>query len=78
MWWFARAKLAPARELESPALKSDAFQTHACWWLSLVTLVGIGLNSAFGWWWADTVAALGVVALVVREAAEAWRGKACC
>lgn len=78
MWWLARAKAQVARELSSRALQADAFQTLACWWLSIVTLVGLGLNAALGWWWADPVAALGVSALVLREGREAWRGEACC
>jgi len=78
MWWVARAKAAAAQGLGSRALKADSFQTMACWWLSIVTLVGIGLNAAFGWWWADPLAALGVAALIIREGAEAWRGEACC
>lgn len=78
MWWLARAKATAARELGSRALKADSFQTMACWWLSLVTLAGIGLNAAVGWWWADPLAALGVAALVVREGVEAWRGDTCC
>ncbi len=78
MWWLARAKATAARGLGSRALEADSFQTLACWWLSVVTLVGIGLNSALGWWWADPLAALGVAALITREGTEAWRGEACC
>ena len=78
MWWLAQAKAQAARELNSRALQADSFQTLACWWLSIVTLVGLGLNAAFGWWWADPVAALGVAAFVVREGREAWRGEVCC
>ena len=37
-------------------------------------LVGLLLNSLFGWWWADSVAALVVAFLAVREGLEAWRG----
>ena len=59
-------------------MKADAFQTTACWWLSLITLAGIGLNAALGWWWADPVAALGMTPLLVREGLEAWRGEDCC
>ena len=77
MWWLARAKAATARELGSRALEADSFQTMACWWLSVVTLGGIGLNAALGWWWADPLAALGVAALVIREGVEAWRGTSC-
>lgn len=77
MWWLAQAKAQAARELNSRALQADSFQTLACWWLSIVTLVGLSLNAAFGWWWADPVAALGVAAFVAREGREAWRGEVC-
>lgn len=78
MVWLARAKREAARELGSRALEADAFQTTACWWLSLVVLVGIGLNALFGWWWADPLAALGMTWFLVREGREAWRGDDCC
>jgi divalent metal cation (Fe/Co/Zn/Cd) transporter len=78
MVWLARAKRRAAIALGSRALEADAFQTTACWWLSLITLAGIGLNAAFGWWWTDPVAALGMTPLLVREGAEAWRGEDCC
>lgn len=78
MWWLARAKREAARTIESRALESDAFQTTACWWLSLIALVGIGLNTVLGWWWADPVAALGMTVFLVREGREAWRGEECC
>ncbi|HYU16385.1 MAG TPA: cation transporter [Candidatus Acidoferrum sp.] len=78
MMWLAGAKRRAARALGSRALEADAFQTTACWWLSVVTLAGIGLNAALGWWWADPVAALGMVPLLCREGREAWRGDDCC
>ena len=77
MQWLARAKRSAARRLGSRALEADAFQTTACFWLSVVTLVGVGLNAAFRWWWADPVAALGMTVFIVREGMEAWRGEAC-
>jgi divalent metal cation (Fe/Co/Zn/Cd) transporter len=77
MWWLARAKRRTARGLASRALEADSFQTTACFWLSLITLAGIGLNAAFGWWWADPVAALGMTYLLVSEGREAWRGEDC-
>lgn len=73
----ARAKRRAAAALASRALVADAFQTTACWWLSIVTLGGIALNAAFGWWWADPVAALAMTAFLVREGAGAWRGEDC-
>jgi divalent metal cation (Fe/Co/Zn/Cd) transporter len=78
MVWLARAKRRAAHELGSRALEADAFQTTACWWLSVLTLSGIGLNAAFGWWWADPVAALAMTYFLVREGTEAWRGEDCC
>ncbi|MGH2655490.1 MAG: cation diffusion facilitator family transporter [Actinomycetota bacterium] len=75
MWWLARAKLRTAVALGSRALKADAFQTTACWWLSLVVLGGIGLNALFGWWWADPLAAIGISVLLLREGLEGWKGE---
>lgn len=78
MLWLARAKRRLAYQLGSEALEAGAFQTTACWWLSVAALVGVGLNGLLGWWWADPVAALVIATLVVREGREAWNGKACC
>lgn len=77
MRWLARAKRSAAARLGSRALEADAFQTTACFWLSIITLVGIGLNGAFGWWWADPMAAIGMTVFIAREGGEAWRGEAC-
>jgi cation diffusion facilitator family transporter len=75
MWWLARQKYRVARALGSRAMRADAFQTDACFWLSLFLLVGLGLNALFGWWWADPLAALGMTLFIGREAIEAWRGE---
>jgi divalent metal cation (Fe/Co/Zn/Cd) transporter len=73
--WLARAKRRTGEALGSRALIADAQQTYACWYLSVVTLTGLALNAAFGWWWADPLAALGIVVLLVREGVEALRGE---
>lgn len=78
MLWLARAKRRLAKELGSEALEADAFQTTACWWLSIAALVGVGLNGLLGWWWADPAAALVIAALIFREGRDAWKGRACC
>ncbi len=78
MTWLARAKRAEARVLGSGALEADAFQTTACAWLSAVTLGGLVVHAATGWWWVDPVAALGIAGLIAVEARDHWRGKACC
>jgi divalent metal cation (Fe/Co/Zn/Cd) transporter len=77
MQWLARAKRRTAAALASRALEADAFQTTACFWLSIVTLAGIGLNAALGWWWADPVAALAMTLFIAKEGREAWRGEDC-
>jgi len=75
MWWLARQKRRVGIALGSRAMTADAFQTDACFWLSLFLLVGIGANALFGFWWADPLAALGMTAFIGREALEAWRGE---
>ncbi len=77
MWWLARAKRRTAAALASRAMAADSFQTTACWWLSLITLVGIAVNALLGWWWADPVAALGMTYFLVAEGRQAWRGEDC-
>jgi divalent metal cation (Fe/Co/Zn/Cd) transporter len=57
---------------------SDSTQTLLCTYLSAVLLVGLGVNSLFGWWWADPLAALVITAVAIKEGREAWRGDACC
>lgn len=62
------------RELGSKSVLADARQLLLCVYLSGAVFVGLILNSLLGWWWADSVAALIVAALAVREGIEAWRG----
>ncbi len=78
MWWVGMSKRRNARRLHSHAMEADATQTTICWWLSVLTLTGIGLNALFGWWWADPVAGLALVAFVAREGWNAFQGKDCC
>jgi len=67
------AKLRTAQALASRSLRVDAFQTIACAWLSLTTLVGLVLNAWLGWQWADPAAALLLVPLIAREGLEGLR-----
>jgi cation diffusion facilitator family transporter len=71
----ARAKLKVAGKLESKALHADSYETITCAWLSLTTLLGLVLNAAFNWWWADPIAALVLIPLIVREGLEGIRGE---
>lgn len=47
-------------------------------YLSAILLAGLGLNALFGWWWADSAAALIMVPIIIKEGIEALRGEVCC
>jgi divalent metal cation (Fe/Co/Zn/Cd) transporter len=56
------------RELRSRALVADSVETWVCAYLSVALLAAVGLNAAFGWWWADPVGALAMLPVIV------WQG----
>lgn len=64
-------KFRTARGLESRALRIDARETAVCTYLALTLFLGMSLNLWLGWWWADSVAALLMLPLIVREGWEA-------
>ncbi|MFC5800978.1 cation transporter [Streptomyces formicae] len=72
------AQRRAGRELGSASAVADSRQTLLCTYLSAVLLVGLALNAAFGWSWADPIAALAIAAIAVKEGRDAWRGKGCC
>ncbi len=74
----SHAQRRAGRELGSASAVADSRQTLLCTYLSGVLLVGLLLNSLFGWSWADPVVALAIAAVAVREGREAWRGEHCC
>ena len=73
-----RAKRKVARGINSGALMADSKQTELCTYLSAILLGGLLLNAFFGWWWADPVAALIMVPIIVKEGIEGLRGETCC
>ncbi|HIW96050.1 MAG TPA: cation transporter [Candidatus Corynebacterium gallistercoris] len=72
--WFERRT---GVELGSATAVADSKQTLVCAYLSAALLVGLVLNSAFGWSWADPLAALFIAAFAMREGLEALRGETC-
>ena len=69
--WF---EFRTGRELRSKSVQADAKQLLLCIYLSGTVLIGLVLNGLFGWAWADSIAALVVAGLAIREGIEAWRG----
>ena len=58
--------------LESEPLLAEAHVTFLDSALAVGVLTALALNSAFGWWWADPVAALAVALIAFLEAWEHW------
>jgi divalent metal cation (Fe/Co/Zn/Cd) transporter len=77
MPWLARQKRRLARQNGSSALAADATQSAVCGWLSWIALAGLLANALFRIPWADELAALALVPLVIKEGREAWQGKTC-
>lgn len=74
----ARAKASTNRVLGSASLRADIAETITCAYMAGATLVGVGLSTALGLWWAQYLAALALLIWLVpetREAFEAARGK---
>jgi divalent metal cation (Fe/Co/Zn/Cd) transporter len=73
----AWAKRRTGRELGSATVVADSVQTLLCTYLSAILLGGLILNAAFGWSWADPLAALVIAGVAVKEGITAWRGEKC-
>lgn len=63
-----------AAQIGSAALRGDAACSLTCAYMAGALLVGLGLNAAFGWWWADPLAALVMLYWLQGEAREALEG----
>jgi hypothetical protein len=72
------AQRRAGRELGSATAVADSKQTLLCAYLSGVLLIGLALNSLFGWSWADPLAALVIAGVAVKEGIGTWKGDNCC
>ncbi len=72
------AQRRAGREYGSAAVVADSKQTLLCAYLSGVLLVGLVANATLGWWWADSLVALVIAGVAVREGITAWQGSRCC
>ena len=77
MPWLAKEKRRLSAITGSAALRADAAESALCAYLSVIALVGLGINAIWHIWWADPIAALVIVPLILWEGWEAMRGKAC-
>jgi divalent metal cation (Fe/Co/Zn/Cd) transporter len=77
MPWLAKEKRRLSAATASAALRADAAESALCAYLSLIALVGLGVNAIWHVAWSDPVAALVVTPLILWEGREAMRGRAC-
>ena len=69
----AIAQRHTGRKLGNDVLLAQAKETWLSNALSVNVLVGLGLNAAFGWAWADAAGALVVAAFAAYAGTDAWR-----
>lgn len=77
MPWLAKEKRRLSGATGSAALRADAAQSALCAYLSLIALAGLAINAIWCFKWADPLAALAILPLIVWEGREAMSGKAC-
>jgi len=77
MPWLAKEKRLLSASTGSAALRADAAESALCAYLSVIALAGLAVNAIWRVAWADPVAALAVVPLIIWEGRQAIRGKAC-
>ena len=75
MMTLGAAKGRVGRALDNPVLQAEARFSRVDAGLSATVLLGLVLNLALGWWWADAVAALVLAAYSLREGIEGLRAR---
>jgi divalent metal cation (Fe/Co/Zn/Cd) transporter len=73
MPWLANRKRQLAAVTSSAALKADAAESALCGYMAWIALAGLSINVIWHRSWADPVAALALLPLIVREGWEAVR-----
>jgi divalent metal cation (Fe/Co/Zn/Cd) transporter len=69
----AAGKRATGHRLHNAVLSTEARVTLLDAALAATVLLGICLDAAVGWWWADPLAALVILVYGAREARHAWQ-----
>lgn len=78
MPWLARQKRKLSAASGSAALSADATESAVCGYLALIALGGLIVNAIWRVTWADPIAALALLPLIVREGWQAVKGEPCC
>ena len=76
MPWLAKEKRQLSAATGSAALRADAAESALCGYLSVIALMGLGVNAIWHVRWADPVAALCLVPFIMREGWEAVQSEA--
>lgn len=71
MPWLGRRKRHLAAATSSAALRADAAESSLCGYMAWIALSGLAVNAIWHRPWADPVAALAVIPLILREGWEA-------
>jgi len=74
----AQAKRTVGRALKSEAMMTDAKQADFCMYQAAIVLFGLLVDAIFHVGWADSVAALLLVPVLVRSGVLSLRGERCC
>jgi len=77
MPWLTREKRRLSALTGSAALRADAAESALCAYLSGIALAGLAVNDIWHLRWADPIAALVILPLIIWEGREAMHGKAC-
>jgi divalent metal cation (Fe/Co/Zn/Cd) transporter len=70
MFALAAGKARTGRALDNPVLRTEGRVTLIDGILAAAVLLGLALNAALGWWWADPAAGYVLVFYAAREARE--------
>lgn len=66
-------KYRTGRAIGSKALVADSKETLACAFLSVALLLGLGTHYLFGFWQADPIVGIIIVAFLFKEGWENWK-----
>lgn len=74
----ARAKRKLAVVVSSASLKADSAESALCGYMAWIALAGLAVNAIWGLRWADPLAALALIPLILREGWQALRSRRMC